>query len=157
MLQGTRGNGVQHLTVLPTLHTLLLWGSSGNCSKSGCRTADHPGQGEARLAGSAAVRGKHFTGLTCVQNIFLELGAILPLLAVSPVTPTVDITSKPKNGAQKCNDLRRKAVTFPALQTWPCQAHAINLKLGKTHFLCAYLLVYSLRQMKDGWEVIYFQ
>lgn len=51
-----------------------------------CRTADHTGQREAGLAGSAAVRGQHFTGLGCVQNIFLELGAILPLLAVSPVT-----------------------------------------------------------------------
>lgn len=93
----------------------------------------------------------------CVQNIFLKLGAILPLLAVSPVTASVEITTQPKKQAQKCKDLQRKALPFPALQTWPCQAHAINLKLKKTHFLCAYLLVYSLRQMKDGWEVIYFR
>lgn len=60
-----------------------------NCWEPGCRTADHTGQGEAGLAGGAAVRRKHFTGLGCVQNIFLELGAILPLLAVSPVTSSL--------------------------------------------------------------------
>lgn len=43
-----------------------------NCWEPGCRTADHTGQGEAGLAGGAAVRRKHFTGLGCVQNVSLN-------------------------------------------------------------------------------------